>query len=766
MIEDKELRDLFKAEGEEHLASLERSILALEKAPDDKSVVEEAFREAHSLKGAARMVGAKDIELIAHRVEDILGAIRKGEKEFFPGLADRIYQALDAIRPLLREATTGEAAGVVVSEVIRPLDAEEKGKEKETSAGKAAESQPEKNEAAPPSSREAAVSGSPGTEGGGRTVEPPAVHGDEPAGRAEDVDKEGHKDAARAHGDYRIETIRVETRKLDELMTGAGELTVMRTRLSQRLSETEALSETWDELSKRLRGGLSTRGPGLDDALQGFSSTIERLRSSLYDDEARLSSLSVAMEEGIREARLMPLSTLFNLFPRMVRDLAREKGMEVSLIIEGGDVRADKRVIEEMKDPLMHIIRNSIDHGIEGVSERESGGKPRAGTLTLSASRNETSIVIEASDDGRGLDDEAVKNTALRMGLVAEQELQAMTLSEARSLIFAPGLTTSRAVTETSGRGVGLNIVRVNVERLKGSVRVESAPGKGMRTIITLPVTLATARVILALLKGRKYAIPVESVHSSRNLTSGEVFTIEGRDAVLLDGAPVSAARLSDILGFPGEKGKNGSNGRDGLACVFLRSGDERFGVIVDGLIDEEEVVLKPQSALLKRVRNVSGATILGSGEVSMVLNPDDMLKTLKRPGRPAPEARPMSPRRKKTVLLVEDSITTRTQEKRILEGGGYEVTTAVDGLDALAKLSARSFDAVVSDIMMPNMDGLALTARIRQDKRLNELPVILVTTLSSEEDRKRGLDAGANAYLTKPAFDQEVFLETLGRLV
>ncbi|MBI2414083.1 MAG: hybrid sensor histidine kinase/response regulator [Deltaproteobacteria bacterium] len=749
MIEDRELRDLFKAESEEHLSNLERGVLALEKTPGDSPIMEEAFRDAHSLKGAARMVGVKDIELIAHRVEDILGAVKKGEKEFFPGLADRIYGAIDAVRSLVKEATTGEKAGVVVTDIIRLLDTGEKGAVV-------------RGGAEPPADR-GAIGAGPSEAGVSRAA--PTGDPSEGAGAA---DGEGLKDRLHAHGGYRIDTIRIETKKLDELMTGAGELAVMRTRLSQRLSEADTLFDSWEELSKRLRRAVSTDGR-LSEGLQAFSSGLERLRSSLYDDEARLSSISGSMGESIGEARLLPLSTLFNLFPRMIRDLARERGKEVRFLVEGNDVRADKRVIEEMKDPLMHTIRNSIDHGIEGAVERERAGKPATGTVSLSALRNESNIVIEVSDDGRGLDEEAVKRAALKMGLVAEQEVQAMTQAEARSLIFAPGLTTSWAVTETSGRGVGLDIVRVNVERLKGAVRVESEPGKGMRTIITLPVALATARVIIALLNGRKYAIPVESVHSSRVLRPGEVFPVEGRESALLDGVPVTVARLSAVLGLdedgPGsEKGKD----KEGLACVFMQSNDERFGVVVDGLLDEEEVVLKPQSALLKRVRNVSGATILGGGEVAMVLNPADMLKTLKKPGAAAHPSAP-GPRakgRKKSVLLVEDSITTRTQEKRILEGGGYEVTTAVDGLDALQKLSSRSFDAVVSDIMMPNMDGLALTARIRQDKRLNELPIILVTTLSSEDDRKRGLDAGANAYLAKPAFDQKVFLETLGRLV
>ncbi|MBI3581855.1 MAG: response regulator [Nitrospinae bacterium] len=473
-----------------------------------------------------------------------------------------------------------------------------------------------------------------------------------------------------------------------------------------------------------------------------------------------------ALDGGIREARLVPFSALFNLFPRMVRDLARDRSKVVELEIAGGDAKADKRIIEEMKDPLMHLIRNSIDHGLETPEERERAGKPRAGKIRLSAFRTEANIVVEVADDGRGLDVEAIKKTAVKRKMLSEKELEATPPREIENLVFAHGFSTSAFVTDVSGRGIGLDVVRANVEALKGSVQAESKPGVSCVFRVKLPVTLTTARVLLVEAGGGAYAIPMEYVDAALRVAPGDVFHLEGKPAIAPEhrGA-VWVAELSDVLGLP----KDGEGARPPAAwrpCVILAVGEDKFGVFVDDLLDEQEVVLKVKSGVLKRVRNVSDATILADGEICSVLNPNDMLRTIRKQSATAgPPVGKKPEERKRSVLLVEDSITTRTQEKRILEGGGYEVVTAVNGVDALEKLSRRSFDAVVSDVIMPEMDGLALTTRIRGDKRNKDLPVILVTTLASDEDKKRGLEAGANAYIPKPSFDQKILLETLERL-
>ncbi len=726
IIEDDELRELFKIESQEHIQALEKGLLRLEADPSDKLVLEEVFREAHSLKGSARMVGVRDVEIISHRIEDILGTVRKGTASVTSELVDNICRALDAIKGLISEAVTGLPSDVEAGSIIESL--EKGGSQKKTPDAQA---------------------GLPGTPWTGTTG-----------------------DSAALGKEYRIETVRVDTSRLDELATLTGELAVFKTRLHARL---EAIDEAADAAAVLLKESLKGRGAptgqfGAAERIKGLGKTLSKIKEAAYEDTSRFDLMATGLEDGIKQLRLLPFSTLFNLFPRAVRDMAREAGKDITLAIEGGETGADKRIIEEMKDPLMHMLRNAIAHGIEDPAQREASGKPPAGTITLRALRTEANIVVEVKDDGRGLDMEGIRNAALKRRLVTEEALAGMNEAEIKGLIFASGFSTSNFVTETSGRGVGLDAVRASVERLKGSIEAESSTGAGCTFRVRLPATLATAKMLIVEDRGRRYAIPMDHVCTSTMAKQEDIFPIEGRKAITHEGVCVSVARLSDILEIPAdEKTPAGAKAKNGPStCVIISSGTDRLGVIVDELLDEQEVVLRQSGGVLKRVRNVSGATILGSGEVCMILNPSDMIKTVHKRHAQAvskPEAAKGNGG-KKAVLLVEDSITTRTQEKRILEGAGYEVVVAVDGLDAMSRISTQRFDAVVSDIMMPNMDGLALTARIRQDTRYRDIPIVLVTTLASDEDKKRGLEAGANAYIPKPSFDQKIFIDTLARLI
>ncbi|MEK6759524.1 MAG: hybrid sensor histidine kinase/response regulator [Deltaproteobacteria bacterium] len=713
MIEDNELRELFKIESQEHIQGLEKGLLRLESDPSDKAVLEEVFREAHSLKGSARMVGVRDVEIISHRIEDILGAVRKGTASVTSELVDNICRALDGIKGLVSEAVTGLPSGVEVGGIIELLD-----------------------------------------EGGPQKKTPDAQ-----TGVAED--------SAAHSAEFRIDTVRVDTSRLDELAALTGELAVFRTRLHARL---DGIDEATEAIAWILKGTLKgTAGQhNAAERIKGLVKALSKLKEAAYEDTSRFDLMATGLDEGVKQLRLLPFSTLFNLFPRVVRDMAREAGKDVTLIVEGGETGADKRIIEEMKDPLMHILRNAVIHGIEDPAEREASGKPRTGTITLRAHRTEASIIVEVADNGRGLDLETIKNAALKRRLVTEDALTGMDEAGIKRLIFVSGLSTSSFVTETSGRGVGLDVVRANVEKLKGSIEAES--GAGCTFKVRLPATLATARMLIVEDFGRRYALPMDQIHTSIRVRPEDIFLIEGRQAINHDGVCVSVARLSQILELPDEeKARAGAKEKNEASpCVIISSGADRLAVIVDELLDEQEVVLKQGGGLLKRVRNVSGTTILGSGEVCIILNPSDMIKTVHKRHAQAvskPEAAKDN-EGKKTVLLVEDSITTRTQEKRILVGAGYEVVMAVDGLDAISLISTQRFDAVVSDIMMPNMDGLALTARLRQDARYKDIPIVLVTTLASDEDKKRGLEAGANAYIPKPSFDQKIFLDTLSRLL
>lgn len=750
-IADDEMRALFKTSSEERLQALDEGILHLEKNPQDLSVVENIMREAHSLKGDSNMLGVADLGKVAHQVENILGAVKRGETPLTPDVCDRLAHGMVAMKQLVHEASTGEATGVNVFYVLAEL----MGASSDTPPAS-----PSPNSSPPPSPPPSSAF--------------PAV--DDSTNALDQASK------------YKIETIRVPTTSLDSLMTQSGELTVTKIRVAHRLAEIDAITNLWEEWSRdlfmnRFLFHEAQQGKQVWRQLESFHSRTEQhldllgrmvgqLSSALYEDTTRLEMITDGLEEGIRTLRLLPLSTIFNLFPRLVRDLARQEGKQVELVIEGGETRADKRILEEMKDPLLHMIRNAIDHGIESPAERKRKGKPETATITLRGYQTPTSIILEICDDGRGLDVESIKQTAVRRGLYRPEELEMLTPGQIQALILSPGFSTRTMVTEISGRGVGLDVLRTNVERLKGSVEVHSTPGQGCTIRIQLGTTLATAHVLLVTANGHTYALPVEFVQTACLVQASDIFTLEGYSTIVYDNQPVSVAWLADLLSLPGNSAAKSANQR--LSCIILQTGHDQLGIFVDALIDEQDVVLKPQSQLLKRVRYISGATILGTGEVCMVLNPPDLIAAVRHRITQAALGSMgggsidmgLAEQRPRCILLVEDSIATRTQEKRILESAGYEVVTAVDGVDGFNKLQSRVFDAVISDIQMPNLDGLQLTERIRQHREYNELPVVLVTTLASDADRQRGAEAGANAYITKGSFNQEVLLETLERLI
>lgn len=446
-------------------------------------------------------------------------------------------------------------------------------------------------------------------------------------------------------GRYHIDTMRVEPQKLDALMKQASELTVAKIRVARRLTQIEELVTLGEEWSREIfaahhagygqqnGGGPHAGGHRMEALLQRDRERIERLgalvndlRNVVYEDNARLDAVVTTLEEGIRNIRLLPLGTIFQLFPRMVRDLARDQAKEVQLIIDGGETTADKRILEEMKDPLMHMIRNAIDHGLETPEERQRSGKPRLGTIGLRARLTSSNLVIEVADDGRGLDLERIKATALKRRLRRAEDLDAMTPAQIQALIFAPGFSTSPLVTDISGRGVGLDVVYANVERLKGSIQIESSFGHGCTLCICLPRSLAATRVLIVMANRRPYALPIEYVYTTRLVSQAEIFPIEGMETIVVDGKPVSLAHLSSLLVISSHaaavKESEPPEPDKPRSCIILTVGEDQIGLFVDALLDEQEVVVKPHTAILKRVRNVSGATILGTGEVCMVLKP------------------------------------------------------------------------------------------------------------------------------------------------
>jgi two-component system, chemotaxis family, sensor kinase CheA len=727
-VETTELQEIYQTTTAERLQKLETGLLQLEKHPDDEAVLLELLRETHSLKGDSRSVEMDAVETLSHQIEAILAGVQRREISLTSQVSDCLYQGLDAIAQLIRPATMASPQ-INTAQVLDQLISVVSESASETTSDKDS----------PIDALSEIV-----------TQDFPSLKVDDP---------------------YRIDTIRVHTRDLDALMTQTEELTVTRIQLTQAATEIEQLATLWEDwkASKNKNQALSSAS---DTSLyeEKLESIINILRTSAQEGSAKLNLISRELGEKVRTLRLLPLSTVFQPFSRMVRDLAKQQSKAVELMIEGGETTVDKRILEEIKDALLHLIRNAVDHGIETPAEREALGKPPIATIWLRGYRTTTNVVIEVADDGRGLDIEKIKQTAIKRGLCHPEELESMSIHQLHALVLASGFSTRTFITEISGRGVGLDVVRTNVERLKGNIQIESTPGQGCTFRIRLSTSLATINVILVEVHGIVHALPLEFVQTSLLVSPNQLTRVDQRDSLIWGDLAIPVADLANLLELSNAAAPvTAAESSQALSrsCVVLKVGDEQVGFFVDRILNTQEIVLKPLNPLLQQARYVTGATILGTGAVCMILDPAELQRSLQAPTPAVPSLKPKDTfRRKPIVLLVEDSPLVRIQERRLFESAGYEVVIAVDGLDGYEKLRTRYFDAVVSDVEMPRLDGLSLTAKIRQHREYSNLPIILVTTLSSDADRQRGAIAGADAYITKGKFNQDFLLETLAKLI
>ncbi len=489
--------------------------------------------------------------------------------------------------------------------------------------------------------------------------------------------------------------------------------------------------------------------------------------SKSADDERRTVVPMVdELLDGMKRVLMLPVSSLLSSFPKMVRDLARSSGKEVELTVTGAEIEIDKRIIENLKDPLVHILRNSVDHGIEAPDVRQRSGKPSRGRISIAVSQLENNkIELCVSDDGAGVDTDRLRAVALREGVRTQKQLDEISDGDLLRLAFASGISTSHEVSTVSGRGLGLAIVEQKVRQLGGSVTVETTAGQGTLFRIHVPATLATARGILAQVSDWLFVVPVVGVDRVIRVQRDDIRMVENRETIQVEGHTLPLFHMNEVLDLPLKPQRNLS---DHLQALVVGSGDNRVAFAVDQVIDEQEVLVKALGPQLVRVRNVAGVTVIGSGKVVPILNVVDLVDSATtRPtrGKRSP-VDAVDGVAKKAVLIVEDSITSRMLLKNVLEAAGYYVRPTVDGLDALNALGEEEFDLVVSDIEMPRMDGIELTKKIRGDQRLARIPVVLVTALESQQDREKGLDAGANAYLTKSSFTQGTLLKTARSLL
>jgi two-component system, chemotaxis family, sensor kinase CheA len=757
----------FREEAGEHLQKLNEGIIALEGDPHDEELVNELMRSAHTLKGSSNMVGLVDISEVAHRMEDAMVLIRDGKLEFSSRLSDPFFEALDTILYMADQAVKGEPAEVDLPGLLGRMDevigqSEEKAPEPPAAAVEAAAEEPAEEE------QPAAEKPEPPAAAGKKPTasKPAAARVAEPAG----VEKGAAKSAAAAG------TIRVRTEQVDKILNLIGEIVIAQIKAEDReLKIREAvglageLVDAWmsvkGDVTAATEGEYSADVTATDDRVRALRDAVRSFATDYGDDTARLSSVTNDLQEAGMRMRMLPVATVFNAFPRAVHDMAKTFCKEIALEIEGADTELDKKVLEEINDPLVHLVRNSVDHGIEPPEEREKAGKPRQGTIKLRARQEGDQIQVIIEDDGAGIDPAKVREAAVKKGFLTDVEARAMTDQEAVYLIFETGFSTSQIITEISGRGVGLDVVRQFIsEKLKGAIDVASEVGKGTTMTLTLPLTLAIIRALMVKSGGQTFAVPTTSVEETQKVATDDIRKVEGREAIRLRGQSLPLIQLDQVLGL----GKTERNGRD-LPIVICSTTGQRMGFIVDDLMGEQQIVIKNLGTHLRQVDNVAGATILGAGEVVLILHVPDLVQSARAlTGVRAPGGRleerevKEGPRR---LLIVEDSFTTRELERSIFEASGYEVETANDGVQALAKLREGPVDLVVTDVQMPNMDGFELTRQVKEDASLSSIPVVIVTSLEREEEKRKGIEAGADAYITKSVFNQDMLLETVERL-
>ncbi|GAV30892.1 chemotaxis protein histidine kinase and related kinases [Coriobacteriaceae bacterium EMTCatB1] len=756
----------FQEEATEYLQRLNEGVITLEGDPKNRELIDQMLRDAHTLKGSSRMVGLLDISDIAHRLEDIMVKIRDGEMQFDPSMSDSFFEALDAIVFLKDNAGKDVSEQIDVPSLLDRLAAVASGSPSEVSqVPPSAEPQPAPSAAAAPAPHESQAR---------QTSEP------EPAAAAPGPQQAPAQPAVEEKLQTRTQqTVRIRTEQVDRLLNLVSEVVISQIKAEQHardLRVAQALAndlyQAWRRVNASLAFDVQHVGAASDD-LGVIDEMVTELKNRMthmlkeYSDEVSRASTVVAdLQEHSMAIRMLPVSTVFNAFPRAVRDLARQFKKEVDLVIEGGDTELDKKVLEEINDPLIHIMRNAVDHGIEPVEKRRELGKPEKGTIRLAARQEGDHIVIEISDDGAGIDPAAVKAAAVRKGYITESEAKSMSDREATYLIFEAGFSTSPIITEISGRGVGMDVVReFIVDKLKGSLDVESRPGEGTTFRLTIPLTLAIIRALLVRVSGQVFAIPTASIEETLRIDPAEVIKAEGREVIRRQRRTIPLVHLRDVLGLPADEEAETRK----LPVVTIGFSGHRMGFLVDAFVGEQQIVIKTLGSHLKHVDNVAGVTILGAGEVVPILNVPDLMANARRmTGKTAgTRVKPAEERGPRRVLICEDSFTTRELERSIFEAAGYVVETATDGAAGLTKLrGGLQVDAVVTDVQMPNMTGFELTRAIKSDDALKDIPVIIVTSLEREEEKAEGIDAGADAYITKSVFNQDTLLDTVERLI
>ena len=719
---DDDMVELFFDEATERVAALAGKLIEIERRPADGELLRDVFRDLHTVKGSSAMVGLAPVNRLAHAAEDLVGQIRDAGRAVDGQVIDALLAALDALRDMLAQARAGQPITADPALAIARL----------------------RNPSA------AAL---------------PAVAPAAPATPAASRGPAASGDAARG-------TIRVDFDKLDRLMNLVGELVLGRDGLRgtvQTLGSITAELATDRGVARRVArvragngGGASTGLDHLGDELSRVERVLAELTTDLDQGTGRLDAISAELREQVMQLRMISVAGVFRKHVRTVRDLAASLGKRARLELAGEDTELDKLLVEALDEPLLHLVRNAVDHGVEPPDARAAAGKPVEAVIRIAAAHRGNQVEIRVSDDGRGLDPARLRAKAIERGLVTPAAAEAMDDDAARELIFRAGFSTAAAVSEVSGRGVGMDIVRQTiVTRLKGSIEVESTHGQGSAFVLKLPLTLAIIQVIVARAGGETFAIPLDVVKRVLVIDPRDVELIGDREVCVVRGHHVPLIRLDAIL----ELDRGGDGALQLILVEHVGAGRETYALACDHLVGKREIVIKSLGPLLANVPCAAGATLLGD-RVALILDvPAIIRRALDRPSAARRAVREAARTGSTQILVVEDSDIVRESLRRLLVDAGYLVTVAIDGQHGLELARTRHFDLISTDVVMPRLDGYELTRALRAMPDYADTPIVMVTSMGERIDRVRGFDAGVDEYLTKP-HDRSMLLRIVKKLL
>ena len=766
MDDMKEIMEDFLIEAFELIEQIDHDLVELESNPEDLELLNRIFRVAHTVKGSSSFLNFDVLTELTHHMEDVLNKARKGELKITPDIMDVVLESVDMMKGLLesiRDNGSDSAAGIDIKNICVRLTQISEGEAPSAAAEAPAAPSPEPVkepepvtpavEAAPEVSdaelsklsdseveaeierllkvRKAEDQARRASKGiapkSPEEIAPAASAAPAPAAKpAPSRERDADKKVPAASSSSAVaqeQTIRVEVKRLDHLMNLIGELVLGKNRLLK----------IYDDVEERYEG--------------------EKFLEELNQVVSSLSLVTTDIQLAVMKTRMLPIAKVFNKFPRMIRDLSRELGKQIDLEISGEETELDKSIVEEIGDPLVHIIRNSCDHGIEDPETRKAMGKPEKGLVQLKAYNEGNHIVVEIVDDGKGLDADMLKSKSIEKGIITEREADAMSEKEAFGLIFRPGFSTAAKVTNVSGRGVGMDVVKTNIEKLNGIIDIESEVGKGTVMKLKIPLTLAIIQSLLVGTQEEFYAIPLASVLETVRVPIDDIYTIDGKNVLRLRDEVLSLVRLSDVFGV-----EKVFDGGDHTYVVIIGVAEAKLGIIVDTLVGQEEIVIKSMGDYLQNIPGIAGATIRGDGRVTLIIDVGammEMAKDIKVDIRAEIEDSTKAKEKPSDykVLIVDDSKMDRTIMQKALEPTGVTIIEATNGVEALnvIKSGEHSFDAILIDIEMPRMDGYTLAGEIRKYSKYRNLPLIAVTSRTSKTDRLRGVEVGMTEYITKP---------------